>query len=55
MTPAAVSPRTFGPPDKVEALRAQRDQRYPFLVRFADGFGDAARVFDFDSSASDVV
>jgi hypothetical protein len=27
---------TIGPPDKVEKLRAQLDQTYPFIVRFSD-------------------
>ncbi len=55
MIAAAATSSTLGPPDKVEALRAQRDQRYPFIVRFTDGAASAARVLGVDPAATDVV
>ena len=55
MIAAAASPSALGPPEKVEALRAQRDRRYPFIVRFTDGAASAERTLGVDPAATDAV
>lgn len=44
----------LGPPDKILALRAQADRRYPFIVRFVDPIATASPIQGLDPTGPNV-